>query len=233
MIRIGVLALQGDFAEHVAVFSRLGVEVCEVRLPEQFDRLDGLVVPGGESTTFTRLMAAFGVLGPVRKLAEDSAPIWGTCAGMIVLARQASDMDQPGLGLMDIVVERNAFGRQVDSFEADLTIPVLGQEPFPAVFIRAPIIREVGPSVEVLARLPASADRRADRASPDGAAIVAARQGHLLATAFHPELTDDARLHRYFLELVAARSSSRPPGADARLIESAGANASGRPAVMP
>jgi 5'-phosphate synthase pdxT subunit len=178
-----VLALQGDFAEHVAVFSRLGAEAHEVRLPEEMDGLDGLVIPGGESTTFTRLMADYGLLEPLRQLAEDGLPTWGTCAGMIVIARQASDMPRPGLGLMDIVVDRNAFGRQVDSFEADLDMPALGSEPFPAVFIRAPVIRQVGPEVEVLARLPN------DRAGAGAGSIVAARQGHpmgvcLLATAF-------------------------------------------------
>jgi 5'-phosphate synthase pdxT subunit len=221
-MKVGVLALQGDFAEHAAVFSRLGVEAQEVRLPEQLDGLDGLVIPGGESTTFTRLMADYALLEPIRRLAEDGVPIWGTCAGMIVLARQASHMPQPGLGVMDIVVERNAFGRQVDSFEAALAIPVLGQEPFPAVFIRAPIIRQVGPGVEVLARLPASAtggpahpDGGAHGASLDGGSVVAARQGHLLATAFHPELTGDPRLHRYFLALVEARRQT-PVGPSAR-----------------
>jgi 5'-phosphate synthase pdxT subunit len=222
MIRIGVLALQGDFAEHVAVFSGLGVEAREVRLPGQMDGLDGLVIPGGESTTFTRLMAEYGLQEPIRRLAEDGVPIWGTCAGMIVLARQASHMPLPGLGVMDIVVERNAFGRQVDSFEAALVIPVLGKEPFPAVFIRAPIISQVGPAVEVLARLPASASERPARPgggaqgpSLDGGTVVAARQGHLLATAFHPELTGDPRLHRYFLALVEARRQ-RPVGPSAR-----------------
>jgi len=217
MIRIGVLALQGDFAEHVAVFCRLGVDAHEVRLPEQMDGIHGLVIPGGESTTFTRLMAEYGLLEPIRRLAEDGVPIWGTCAGMIVLARRVSHLPRPGLGIMDIVVERNAFGRQVDSFEADLLIPVLGQEPFPAVFIRAPIIRQVGPEVEVLARLPASAtggparpDGGAQGASLDGGTVVAARQGHLLATTFHPELTGDPRLHRYFLALVEMREASPP-----------------------
>ena len=231
MIRIGVLALQGDFAEHVAVFSRLGVEAHEVRLPEQLDTLGGLVIPGGESTTFTRLMADYALLEPIRRLAEDGVPIWGTCAGMIVLARQASPLPRPGLGVMDIVVERNAFGRQVDSFEAALVIPVLGPEPFPAVFIRAPIIRGVGPEVEVLARLPASATGRACGASLDGGTVVAARQGHptgvcLLATAFHPELTGDPRLHRYFLALVEARRQP-PRGASAK--PEAGKGAKGTP----
>jgi 5'-phosphate synthase pdxT subunit len=226
MIRIGVLALQGDFKEHVAVFSRLGVEVHEVRLPEQLDTLDGLVIPGGESTTFTRLMADYALLEPIRRLAEDGVPIWGTCAGMIVLARQASYLPRAGLGVMDIVVERNAFGRQVDSFEAALLIPVLGPEPFPAVFIRAPIIRQVGPEVEVLARLPASATGRGRGASLDGGTVVAARQGHLLATAFHPELTGDARLHRYFLALVEARR--QPPAAPSARPE-AGKGGKGAP----
>ncbi len=211
MTRIGVLALQGDFAEHVAVFSKLGVEAFEVRLPEQLEELDGLVVPGGESTTFTRLMAEYGLREPIRRLAERGVPIWGTCAGMIVLARAASDMSWPGLDLMDIVVERNAFGRQVDSFEAKLAIPALGPEPFPAVFIRAPSIREVGPAVQVLARLP---DLPGTSAGVDGMPIVAAREGCLLATAFHPELTSDTRLHRYFLDLVEASRRSRQPAVE-------------------
>ena len=232
-MKVGVLALQGDFAEHRAVFSRLGVEAHEVRLPEQLDGLDGLVIPGGESTTFTRLMADYALLEPIRRLAEDGVPIWGTCAGMIVLARQASHLPRPGLGVMDIVVERNAFGRQVDSFEAALAIPVLGQEPFPAVFIRAPIICQVGPGVEVLARLPASAtggpahtDGGAHGASLDGGSVVAARQGHLLVTAFHPELTGDPRLHQYFLALVEARRQA-PVGPSAR--PEAGKGARGTP----
>jgi 5'-phosphate synthase pdxT subunit len=222
-LKIGVLALQGDFAEHVAVFTRLGAEAREVRLPRQLDGLDGLVIPGGESTTFTRLMAEYALLEPIRRLAEQGVPIWGTCAGMIVLAREASHMPLPGLGVMDIVVERNAFGRQVDSFEASLAIPALGEEPFQAVFIRAPIIRRVGPEVEVLAclpacrtgepdrraRLPASTMGRDGGAGLDGGGVVAARQGHLLATAFHPELTDDPRLHRYFLDLVESHHEGR------------------------
>jgi len=225
-MNIGVLALQGDFAEHEAVLARLGARPVKVRLPEQLDTLDGLVIPGGESTTFTRLMADYALLEPIRRLAEDGVPIWGTCAGMIVLARQASHLPRPGLGVMDIVVERNAFGRQVDSFEAPLLIPALGPEPFPAVFIRAPIIRQVGPEVEILARLPASATGRACGASLDGGTVVAARQGHLLATAFHPELTGDPRLHRYFLALVEAHRQP-PLGASAR--PEAGKGAKGTP----
>jgi 5'-phosphate synthase pdxT subunit len=209
-MRIGVLALQGDFAEHVALLARLGVEACEVRQPEQLEGLDGLVIPGGESTTITRLMAEYGLLEPLCRLGEEGTPIWGTCAGMIVLARHVSDLSRPGLGLMDMVVERNAFGRQVDSFEAAVAIPVLGPDPFPAVFIRAPVIQQVGPEVEVLARLPSSAG------GANGANIVAARQDHLLATTFHPELTDDTRLHRYFLALAEeCRSRPSAPGAGA------------------
>ena len=219
MIRIGVLALQGDFAEHVAAFSGLGVDGRQVRLPEQLEGLDGLVIPGGESTTFARLMAEYDLLEPIRRLAEEGMPVWGTCAGMIVLARRVSDLPLSGLGLMDIAVERNAFGRQVASFEARLAMPALGQEPFPAVFIRAPVIREVGPAVEVLARLPAPSGGTARGPSPDGVAVVAARQGHLLATAFHPELTDDTRLHRYFLDLVEAGRPSATPDPIVRPVE--------------
>lgn len=189
MTRIGVLALQGDFAEHMAVLTRLGVEARQVRLPEQLAGLDGLVIPGGESTTVSRLVADYGLLAPIKTLAGRGLPIWGTCAGLILLAREASDLDGRGLAAMDIAVQRNAFGRQVDSFEADLDVPALGPPPFRAVFIRAPAIRRVGPQVQVLARL-------------DGDLPVAARQGHLLATTFHPELTDDLRFHEYFLNMA-------------------------------
>jgi len=191
---IGVLALQGDFAEHASVLRRLGSEAQEVRRPEELSGLDGLIVPGGESTTVCRLMTEYGLAEPLRRLAQDSFPVWGTCAGMIVLARQASDLDWPTLGALDIAVRRNAFGRQVDSFETDLPVPSLGSAPFHAVFIRAPAVEEVGDDVEVLATL------------EDGQ-VVAVRQGNALATAFHPELTDDDRFHRYFLELVRARKA--------------------------
>ena len=184
-MRIGVLALQGAFIEHEKMLEGLGAESVEVRLPEHLDELDGLIIPGGESTTIGKLANAFGLMEPLRRFAT-AKPTWGTCAGLIFLARDAG-RSQPLLGLMDIVVARNAFGRQVDSFEADLVVPVLGQPPFPAVFIRAPLIERVGPGVEVLARL------------NDGR-IVAARQGHLLVTAFHPELTQDNRFHRLFLQ---------------------------------
>ena len=194
MTTIGVLALQGDFAEHASVLRRLGSEAQEVRRPEELSGLDGLIVPGGESTTVCRLMTEYGLAEPLRRLAQDSFPVWGTCAGMIVLARQASDLDWPTLGALDIAVRRNAFGRQVDSFETDLPVPSLGSAPFHAVFIRAPAVEEVGDDVEVLATL------------EDGQ-VVAVRQGNALATAFHPELTADDRFHRYFLELVRARKA--------------------------
>lgn len=188
---IGVLALQGDFAEHLAALYRLGVAAREVRLPEDLDGLAGLIIPGGESTTIGKLATTFGLVEPLRSFAARR-PVWGTCAGAIFLSRDAR-RPQPLLGLMDITVERNAFGRQVDSFEIDLTVPTLDEStrPYHAVFIRAPLIERVGPSVEVLASL------------PDGR-IVAARQGQWLATAFHPELTDDLRFHRYFLRMTDA-----------------------------
>ena len=194
-MRVGVLALQGAFVEHIEILRRLGVEAVEVRLPQEFDGLDGLIIPGGESTTMGKLAVTYGLLDPIRRMARKGKPIWGTCAGMILLAKDVGRR-QPLLGLMDIVVRRNAFGRQVDSFETDLAIPALDAvgapsergKPFHAVFIRAPLIESVGKGVEVLARL------------EDGA-IVAAREGKLLATAFHPELTEDTRFHRYFLSL--------------------------------
>jgi pyridoxal 5'-phosphate synthase pdxT subunit len=190
MATIGVLALQGDFREHREVLERLGAAVPEVRLPKDLEGLDGLIIPGGESTTIVRLMRTSYLLEPLRKLACDGFPIWGTCAGMILLAKRVDETGIPALDAMDIAVRRNAFGRQVDSFEADLHVSVLGDSLYRAVFIRAPIIEDVGPAVEVLARL------------PDGVPV-AARQGHLLATAFHPELTSDDRFHRYFLQQIA------------------------------
>jgi pyridoxal 5'-phosphate synthase pdxT subunit len=193
-MKIGMLALQGAFSEHVTILRRLGIEAVEVRLPEQLEGLDGLIIPGGESTTIGRLATVYGLMEPLRRFAA-SKPVWGTCAGMIFLARDIGH-EQPLLGAMDIVVERNAFGRQVDSFQIDLEVPALpdGQgERFPAVFIRAPRLVEPGEGsgVSVLARL------------EDGTAV-AARQRHLLVTAFHPELSDDDRFHRYFVDLVAA-----------------------------
>ncbi len=192
---IGVLALQGDFEEHIAVLEGLGVEAVEVRLPKQLDGLDGLIVPGGESTTISRLMHRWGLLEAVRQRARTGMAVWGTCAGAILLAERAPELDRDGLRLMDIAVERNAFGRQVDSFEVALSAPALGPQPFHAVFIRAPRISEVGPKAEALGRL------------ADGT-VVAARQERLLATAFHPELTDDTRFHEYFLNLAAKGGSA-------------------------
>ncbi len=198
-MKIGVLALQGDFAEHIQILKSLGVEAIEVRKPEQLQGLDGLIIPGGESTTVGKLATEYGLMEPMRKMAQSGKPVWGTCAGMIFLAKDAGRL-QPLLGVMDVSVKRNAFGRQVQSFEQDLDIPELGKvengkqpnRPFHAIFIRAPLIDSVGRGVKVLARL------------EDGT-IVAARQGNLLATSFHPELTKDARFHKYFLEQVARR----------------------------
>lgn len=204
MTVIGILALQGDFQEHKEVLESLRVEAREVRLPQDLEGLDGLIIPGGESTTIGRLMVEYGLREPLRRMAGEGFPIWGTCAGMILMAKSIG-RDQPLLGCMDLVVERNAFGRQVDSFEAELEVPPLDsaspreqEKKIPAVFIRAPLITGVGKGVEVLARLPQ------DLAPPNSQDhnIVAARQGNLLATAFHPELTRDTRFHRYFLEIV-------------------------------
>jgi pyridoxal 5'-phosphate synthase pdxT subunit len=191
---IGVLALQGDFAEHSAALQRIGVMPIEVRLPAHLDGLEGLIIPGGESTTIGKLAVDFGLIEPLRAFARGHA-LWGTCAGAIFLSRDAR-RTQPLLELMDITVRRNAFGRQVESFEVDLEAPVLAGlddghvGPFHAVFIRAPLIERVGAGVEVVARL------------ADGT-IVAARQGRWLATSFHPELTGDDRFHRYFARLCA------------------------------
>ncbi len=192
-MRIGILALQGDFAEHRVTLQRLGVPVVEVRLPDQLDGLDGLIIPGGESTTIAKLAVNYGLIEPLRQFGQQKA-IWGTCAGAIFMSRDAH-RNQPLLQLMDISVERNAFGRQVNSFEVDLVIPALEQvdpssQPFHAVFIRAPLIESVQSDACALAKL------------NDGR-IVAAQQGRLLATAFHPELTQDDRFHRYFLHLAA------------------------------
>lgn len=192
MMKIGVLALQGDFAEHIVMLKSLGLETVEVRLTEQLNGLDGLIIPGGESTTIGKLATDYGLIEPLREFGQQHA-IWGTCAGAIFLSKDVS-REQPLLGLMDIKVARNAFGRQLDSFEAYLDITELKQatgtnEAFHAVFIRAPIIESVSGDAKILASL------------PDGR-IVAAQQKHFLATSFHPELTGDARFHQYFLSLV-------------------------------
>ena len=189
-LTVGVLALQGGFAEHAAMLRSLGAAAREVRLPADLQCLDALIIPGGESTTIGKLASEFDLIEPLHEFGR-TRPMWGTCAGAIFLSSDAHRA-QPLLGLMDITVERNAFGRQVNSFEAALPVPALEEpdRPFPGVFIRAPWIEQVGPGVEVIARL------------PDDERIVAARQGHLLATAFHPELTSDPRFHRYFLGFV-------------------------------
>ena len=189
-MKIGILALQGAFVEHILMLQRLGVEAVEVRLPHELSCLDGLIIPGGESTTIGKLAAMYQLIEPLRRLA-DTKPLWGTCAGMILMAKEVG-MDQPLLGVMDIVVERNAFGRQKESFEEDLYVEVLdngASNPFPGVFIRSPrLVETKGEAIEI-ARL------------ADGTPV-AARQGNLLATAFHPELTDDTRFHQYFLRLT-------------------------------
>jgi len=192
-MKIGVLALQGDFAEHISMLKRVGVETAEVRLPEHLKSLDGLIMPGGESTTIGKLALAYGLMEPLKEFGKNHA-IWGTCAGAIFISKDVS-RDQPLLGLMDIKVRRNAFGRQVDSFETDLEIEELmkatGTElPYHAVFIRAPIIESVHGKARVLSAL------------EDGR-IVAAQEGHLLATSFHPELTNDTRFHEYFVSLAS------------------------------
>ena len=191
-MKIGVLAIQGDFAEHIVMLKRLKVETAEVRLPEHLKNLDGLIIPGGESTTIGKLATDYGLIEPLRQFGQRHA-IWGTCAGAIFLSKDAR-RSQPLLGIMDITVERNAFGRQVDSFEADLDIPEMKQSTgttdlYHAIFIRAPIIESVYGEAKILAKV---ADGR----------IVAAQQGHLLATSFHPELTKDSRFHEYFLSLA-------------------------------
>ena len=189
-MRIGVLALQGAFAEHVATLRAIGAEPVEVRLPAQLDDVDGLIQPGGESTTMRRLIARWGLRQPIMDLAERGAPIFGTCAGMIVLAREIAGGEEPVLPLLDVTVERNAFGRQLDSFETELDVPLLGSTPVHAVFIRAPVIERTGPGVEVIASL------------PDGR-IVAVRERNVIATSFHPELAGETRFHRLMATMAA------------------------------
>jgi 5'-phosphate synthase pdxT subunit len=191
-MKIGVLALQGAFEEHCNILDRLGIEAIEVRLPKDLEGLDGLIIPGGESTSIGKLADWYGLLEPLRTFCA-STPVWGTCAGLVFMAKDVG-MEQPLLGVMDVIVERNAFGRQVDSFEEDLEIQGIEDGPFHGVFIRAPVISKVGPEVDVLCSL------------KDGR-IVAVRQGRLMATSFHPELTKDDRLHRYFVKLVEELSS--------------------------
>lgn len=198
-MKIGVLALQGDFLEHMEALRKLNVPAVAVRLAAELEDLDGLVIPGGESTTMRRLGLEYGLIPAIKKLHERGGPILGTCAGMILLARRASDLDNGSLGAINIDVRRNAFGRQVESFEQDLPIPALGAKPFHAVFIRAPRIEKVDPDVEVLAKLPFP------RAGSPTGEPVAARQGKVVVASFHPELTDDLRFHEYFLRLASSQ----------------------------
>lgn len=191
---IGVLALQGDFIEHEAMLQQVGANTKQIRLPADLEGLDGLIIPGGESTTIGKIATEYGLIEPLREFAATK-PTWGTCAGMIFLAKELGQHAQPILGLMDIRVNRNAFGRQIDSFETDLSVRGFEETPYHAVFIRAPLVEQVlSDDVAILAQL-------------DDGRIVAAQQDHLLATAFHPELTDDLRLHRYFYDMVSAHSN--------------------------
>jgi 5'-phosphate synthase pdxT subunit len=192
-MKIGVLASQGAFAEHIAALNKLETEAVPVRLPGELKGLDGLIIPGGESTTIGKLLASYQLTEEIIALVRHGMALFGTCAGMILMAKEISGNNMAPLGLMNIAVKRNAFGRQVDSFETELKIPALGETPFHAVFIRAPKIETCGNGVEVLARL-------------DDNTVVAVRQEKLLATAFHPELTDDLRFHRYFLDIAAGKS---------------------------
>jgi 5'-phosphate synthase pdxT subunit len=189
-LRIGVLAAQGAFIEHINALDQLKVKAVAVRLPQDLDRIDGLIVPGGESTTINKLMVAYDLSTRIKQMVEGGLPVFGTCAGMILLAKNLVDGNsvQP-LGLIDITVRRNAFGRQKDSFETELVVDALGERPFHGIFIRAPLIERIGFGVDVLARL------------EDGR-IVAAKQEKVLVSSFHPELTHDLRFHKYFLDLV-------------------------------
>ena len=189
-MKIGILALQGDFMEHIKVIQKLGAQTVSVRQPEQLKGLDGLIIPGGESTTILKLMHSYNLFQPIKELAESSLPIMGTCAGMVLLAKKVSNTDMNTLSLIDIEVRRNAFGRQLYSFETEIAISLLGDEPFPAVFIRAPLIEKAGADVDIIGRLPDNS-------------IVAARQDNILALSFHPELSDDSRMHQYFIYLIA------------------------------
>jgi 5'-phosphate synthase pdxT subunit len=189
-VKIGVLALQGDFAEHIRMLDAIGVESVEVRLASDLEGISGLILPGGESTTMRRLIERWALREPLLDFAATGAPLFGTCAGMIVLSREIADGDEPILPLLDVTVRRNAFGRQLDSFEGELSVPIVGDQPVHAVFIRAPVIERVGPGVDVLARL-------------DDGRIVAVREKNILATAFHPELADEPRFHRLIATMAA------------------------------
>ena len=202
--------MQGDFREHIDCLRTVGADAVEVRTEAELDAVDGLIIPGGESTSIARLLIAFDLMEPLRRRIRAGMPTWGTCAGAIILARRVPGLDRPPLGVMDITVDRNAFGRQVDSFEADLDIEGVTGGPMRAVFIRAPVIREAGAGVTVMAAL---ADGR----------IVACREGNIWATSFHPELTDDARLHGAFVALVQATLGEAVAAPSARPRRSAAA----------
>ncbi len=189
-MKIGVLSLQGDFREHLRTLDVIGVEGVGVRLPKDLEHVDALILPGGESTTMRRLIDRWDLREPILRLAEAGAPMFGTCAGMIILSRQIADGDEPVLPLLDVRVRRNAFGRQLESFEGELAVPILGERPVHGVFIRAPIIESVGPGVDVLARL-------------DDGRIVAVRERNVLAAAFHPELAGETRFHRLLATMAA------------------------------
>lgn len=201
---IGILALQGDFREHEAALQRLGADVREVRKPEHLDVLHGLIIPGGESTTLGHLIAEYKLHSPLRALSARM-PIWGTCAGLILLAKDTPGLIYPNLNVLNLTVRRNGYGRQVDSFRTDTSVPAIGSTPFPAIFIRAPVIDEVGPEVKILSRLPNGSHRGSKRDTP-----IAVLQGRILATTFHPELTQDDRFHRYFLKLVYGQAPDGP-----------------------
>jgi pyridoxal 5'-phosphate synthase pdxT subunit len=190
-VRIGVLALQGDFSEHIQMLRQLGVEAVPVRLPSDLEGVAGLILPGGESTTMRKLIDRWGLRDPILDLARRGAPLYGTCAGMILLAREIADGDEPVLPVLDVTVKRNAFGRQLDSFEADIAVPMLGDTPVHGVFIRAPIIERVGDGVDILARL-------------DDGRVVAVRERNVIATAFHPELAGEPRFHRLVATMAGA-----------------------------
>jgi 5'-phosphate synthase pdxT subunit len=201
-MKIGVLALQGAFREHLDTLRAIGVDGVAVRLPEDLEGVDGLILPGGESTTMRRLIERWQLREPILRLAESGAPLFGTCAGMIVLSKQIEGGEPPILPLLDVSVERNAFGRQLESFEADLSVPVLGDQPVHGVFIRAPVIEHTGPAVDVLARL-------------DDGRIVAVRERNIVATAFHPELAGETRFHR-LIAMLASEHSEPGEGAGRR-----------------
>lgn len=187
-MKIGVLALQGAFREHRWMIERCGVEALEIRRASDLDSIAGLILPGGESTTIGKLMVDWGLMGRIKERVNEGMAIFGTCAGMIVLSKNIINSDQPRLGVMDTVVRRNGYGRQVESFEADLQVAEFGEKPVKTIFIRAPIIEEVGPDVQVMAEA--------------NGKVVVARQGKIFGTTFHPELTNDDRIHRYFIKLA-------------------------------